>query len=67
MPPDGWSGVVHQNNSGKIKSFERVIYKAKDTELPFKEGQLLRCIYKLDSGQMLDLRLLETRSKARPD
>lgn len=54
--PGGWTGVV-QNRPGKVKSFEMALYKPKNTEHPFKEGRLLRCAYKLDNGNFLDLRL----------
>lgn len=54
--PGGWTGVV-QNRPGKVKAFEMVIYKPKDIGHPFQEGRLLRCVYKLDNGNFLDLRL----------
>jgi Protein of unknown function (DUF3757) len=54
--PGGWTGVV-QNRPGKVKAFEMALYKPKDTKHPFLEGRLLRCAYKLDNGNFLDLRL----------
>lgn len=54
--PGGWTGII-QNRPGKVKAFEMVIYKPKDIKYPFQEGQLLRCVYKLDNGNFLDLRL----------
>ncbi|MES2998215.1 MAG: DUF3757 domain-containing protein [Pseudomonadota bacterium] len=62
--PGGWTGVV-QSKAGKVKIFDNVLYKPKDTQHPFKEGTLLRCSYQLDNGQFLDLRLPESSSKAR--
>ena len=63
--PGGWTGVV-QNSPGKVKAFEMVLYKPKDIDHPFQEGRLLRCVYKLDNGKFLDLRLptLESGDKA---
>ncbi|MEN9450297.1 MAG: hypothetical protein RJA83_911 [Pseudomonadota bacterium] len=54
--PGGWTGVV-QNKPGKVKSFDMALYKPTDIKHPFQEGRLLRCAYKLDNGNFLDLRL----------
>lgn len=54
--PGGWTGVV-QNRPGKVMAFDMALYKPKDTEHPFQEGRLLRCAYKLENGNFLDLRL----------
>ena len=62
--PGGWTGQV-QTNAGKVKGFEMTLYKPKDTKHPFKEGELLRCSYKLENGNALDLRLPEADNKAR--
>ncbi len=62
--PGGWTGVV-QNKAGKIKAFEMVLYKPTDTKHPFKQGELLRCSYKLDNDNFLDLRLPEASSKTK--
>ncbi|BBB15704.1 putative exported protein [Candidatus Rickettsiella viridis] len=61
--PGGWTGQV-QKNPGKIKAFEMVLYKPNDTDHPFKEGQLLRCSYKLDNDTHVDLRLSISNDKA---
>ncbi|WP_342219800.1 DUF3757 domain-containing protein [Rickettsiella endosymbiont of Miltochrista miniata] len=54
--PGGWTGVV-QNRPGKVKAFDMALYKPSDIKHPFQEGRLLRCAYKLDNGNFLDLRL----------
>jgi hypothetical protein len=61
--PGGWTGQI-QNKPGEVKTFDFVLYKPKDSQHPFKEGTLLRCSYKLDNGNSLDLRLPETASQA---
>lgn len=62
--PGGWTGQI-QNRPGEVKAFDLVLYKPKDSQHPFQEGTLLRCSYKLDNGNSLDLRLPEAASKAR--
>lgn len=61
--PGGWVGVM-QKNADKIHSFEMVLYKPNLTTSPFKMGELLRCVYKLDNGKLLDLRLPTISNKA---
>ena len=59
----GWTGVM-QKHADKIQAFEMVLYKPKDTGNPFNKGELLRCVYKLNNGKFLDLRLPTAANKA---
>lgn len=61
--PGGWVGVV-QKKADEIQAFEMVIYKPENINVPFKKGEILRCVYKLNNGSFLDLRLPKTDNSA---